>query len=335
MSRTRRRAAVLAERWTRFWDAREEPTSLWLCRVLVSLVIAADLLQAWFVGLVPAAWAAPPAGLGWGVTGDPVPWAVRLFGASPLVVVWVWGSALFTSFTFALGLGTRASGLALALLLADLARFAPHGDRGVDILLRTAIPILVLSGSQARWSVDAWIRRKLGRQPPANVTAWPRLLLFAQLIWMYQSAAQHRYDSAWWPTGHFSALGTLLCDPHYARFETSWVAAVYPLTQAATAATMLFELGSPLLLLWTWLARSHSRGGAWGDWVRRLKVRWLWLGFGVTLHLGIALTMRLGIFSFGVLALYPSLMHPSELAAARAWLRRVRRSRAELTASPG
>jgi hypothetical protein len=222
----------------------------------------------------------------------------------------------------ALGMATRVSGLALALLLAELARFAPNGDRGVDVLMRIAVPILALSGSHSRWSVDAWLRRLRSKPPVVQVTAWPRYLLFAQLVWVYSSAAQNRYDSAWWPTGHFSALGTLLCDPHFARFDSGWVAALYPLTQVATASTMMFEGGSPLILLWTWLDRTPKQGGKLGERVRRFKVRWLWLAFGVMLHLGIALTMRLGIFSFGVLALYPVLVHPSELGAAWAWLRR-------------
>lgn len=310
------------ERWVKFWDRREAPTSLWLCRILVSVVVAADLLQAWRVGMVPAAWTAPPDGLGWGSSIEPLPWAVRLFGASPTVVVWLWGAALLACVTFGAGLLTRVSGIALALLLADLARYSPHGDRGVDVLLRVAAVVLSLSGSHVRWSVDAWLRQRLGKTIPTTVTAWPRYLLFAQLVWMYSSAAQHRYDPAWWPTGHFAALGTLLCDPHYARFDDAWVQAVYPLTQIATAATMTFELGSPLLLLWTWLDRSPGRGGRFGDVIRRFKVRWAWLCFGVLLHLGIALTMTLGIFSFGVLALYPVLVHPDELSAAWARLRK-------------
>ena len=76
---------------------------------------------------------------------------------------------------------------------------------------------------------------------------------------------------------------------------------------------MLFELSAPLMLLWTWLDRSPGRGGRWGDAVRRLHVRWVWLLLGVSLHLGIALTMRLGIFPFAMLALYPVFVHPDEL----------------------
>ena len=320
MSAWRERAARGAQPWVEFWDEREAPTSLWLCRVCVSLAVMADLLQAWLLDVVPGAWAAPPDGLGWGVASGSPPWAMSLFGPSTRVVWWEWGASLLLAFMFALGLCTRLSGLLLALLLADLSRFVQTGE-GVDVLLRIAIVILVLSGSHARWSVDAWIRQKRGKAPVGQVTAWPRYLLFAQLVWMYNSAAQNRYDPAWWPSGHFAALGTLLCDPHYARFDAGWVAAVYPLTQIATATTMTFEAGSPLLLVWTWLDRAPKSGGWLGRQVRRFKLRWWWLGLGAALHLGIALSMRLGIFSFGVLALYPALLHPDELAAAGRWFR--------------
>jgi hypothetical protein len=39
------------------------------------------------------------------------------------------------------------------------------------------------------------------------------------------------------------------------------------------------------------------------------------VGLGVLLHLGIWLTMRLGIFSLGMLSLYAVLFEPSEIRA--------------------
>lgn len=65
-----------------------------------------------------------------------------------------------------------------------------------------------------------------------------------------------------------------------------------------------------LLIVVTFLDRRPGRGGRVGDWLRRFRVHWLWLALGVCLHLGIALTLRLGIFPFGVLALYPLLLQP-------------------------
>ena len=54
----------------------------------------------------------------------------------------------------------------------------------------------------------------------------------------------------------------------------------------------------------------------------------LWLTVGVTFHLALALTLRLGIFPFGVLALYPVFFHPDDLLSfARAGRRRGRGDR--------
>jgi hypothetical protein len=96
---------------------------------------------------------------------------------------------------------------------------------------------------------------------------------------------------------------------------------------------MLFEGSAPLMLLWLWFdwpapagalsarARPRARrGGRLGEVARRLHLRWVWLALGALLHLGIAFTMQLGIFPFGMLALYPIFVHPEELLHARASL---------------
>jgi hypothetical protein len=97
--------------------------------------------------------------------------------------------------------------------------------------------------------------------------------------------------------------------------------------QLGTALTMVFEYSAPLLLLWTWLDRRPGRGGRFGDAVRRLRIRWLWLALGVSLHLGIAVTMQIGVFPFGILALYPALLAPDEITGALHWLSGTRLTR--------
>jgi len=52
-----------------------------------------------------------------------------------------------------------------------------------------------------------------------------------------------------------------------------------------------------------------------------------WCALGLGFKVGIAVTMRLGVFPYGMLALYPVLLGPTEITRAGAWLRaRVRRS---------
>jgi len=312
--------------WVTFWDRREPATSLALVRILVAVVLLGDLVQAYAYGLVEAIWGPPPEGLGWGGQGNNAPLAARWLGASADTAWIVWGTGVISALTLAAGAASRVSAFVLAFTWAQLGLLAPDSDRGIDFLLRGVLLILALSPCGARWSIDAWLRRRIGRPFPDLVPAWPRYLLFLQLIWCYFSAGHNKTDKAWGPLENFAALGNILTDPHFARFDPAWVAPGYPLLQLATASTMLFELGSPLMILLTYWSATAERPGQLRRWANRLRLRWLWIATGVGFHVGIAVTMRLGIFPWGLLALYPVLFHPDELSRAGAWLRsRLRR----------
>jgi hypothetical protein len=244
-----------------------------------------------------------------------------LFGASAETAQLLFYAALLSALLFALGLLFRASGLVLVLALTELAHFAPDGDRAIDKLLRLVVIVLSLSAAGQRWSLDALILRRLGRPVPSGAPAWPRYLLFAQLAWVYFSAAHNRSGRAWWPWGGFGAVSQILGDPHVSRFAPGFAARLTPLPQLATAFTMLFELSAPVIILVTFLDRHPERGGRVGAFLRRFRVRWWWLALGISLHLGIAVSMRLGVFPFGILALYPVLLHPEELERGLHWLR--------------
>lgn len=308
-------------RWVVFWDGREAPYSLALVRVLVAAAVLGDLLVAWQLDLVPDLWAAPPWGMGFGALGRGAPWTARWLGSGPDMaeIVWLW--AVVSAVALLTGTLTRVAALSFSLASAQLAMLSPSADRGIDDLLRIVCAVLAFSGAGACWSVDALIRRWRGKPAVTRIPAWPRYVLFLQLIWVYFSAAQHRGDEDWWPSGGLSALGKILSDPHFARLPPGIAGYVYPLTQLGTLGTMVFELSAPLMLLWTW----YERTPRWPGTLRRaavlLRVRWIWIGVGVAFHLGIAVTMRLGVFPFGMLAIYPVLLHPDELARGFAFVR--------------
>jgi hypothetical protein len=309
--------------WVAFWDRREPATSLAITRILVGAVLFLDMVLAMHKGAIPALLAPPPLGMGSGAGAFPEFLPAPTFGSQGVAFFW-WSMVTLTSLMFALGLFYKLAGLLLALVLVNLARFDPDGD-AIDSLYRLVVPILTLSGANACCSLDAWIARRAGRSLPALVPAWPRYLLMAQLLWMYFSAGHCRDDAAWWPHGEFSAIGNVMGDPHFARFRPGSLASFYPVTQVATAVSMTFELTAPLMML-TWLR--YDGRGRWGAILRRWPLRWMWLGAGAALHLGIALTMTLGMFPYGVLALYPLFLHPDEYARAAAVLRRLTGPRA-------
>jgi uncharacterized membrane protein YphA (DoxX/SURF4 family) len=313
--------------WSELWDRREPATAQALVRILVGLVVLADLLDAQRLGLVEGVWAPPPDGMGHGGVGERL-WSVRWFGASPETAHLMWWLAVGSATALVLGLGTRVAAIGFVLVSAQLAGMAPDGDRGIDSAMRVVILVLAFSYGHARWSVDGWIRRRIFRRPfPALVPAWPRYLLLLQLLWIYFSGGHNKTMPEWYPNGHFAALSNALSDPHFARFSSEWVPMVFPVPQIATAVTMIFELGAPLVLWFLWFEVTADRPGRVRRLVNRLHLRWVWIAIGVGFHLGIALLMQLGIFPWGMLAIYPVLLRRHELEWLEARVARLGRLR--------
>lgn len=303
----------MIERWVRFWDQREAPYSLALVRILLGSVVLFDLLEAGYWRVISLLWAPEPSGAGWNASALPDPLVMRLFGASEATARLLWCFAVLACVLFILGAAYRVASVALVFALVELEACQPVRD-GIDALLHIVLAVLAVSGANGAWSLDAWWRRRRGKRTP-TVPAWPRYLLFLQVIWVYVSAG-HQRGHTWGPGGRFTAIGDVLGDPHFARFMPGSLAVLYPLTCVATIVTMLFELSSPLILLWTWFELRPTRGGRSGEFARRYHLRWVWLAVGASLHVGIALSMNLGIFPYGMFALYPAFVHPSELTAA-------------------
>jgi len=296
--------------WVALWDHREPAHALAAVRIAMALVLLYDYAVAWQLDAIEPLWALPPDGY---ATGGADRWAARWLGTGADSAVALWWISVIGLVAVATGTLTRVACVVVVLVSAQLAHRAPDADRGIDGLIRITLLVLALARSHAVWSVDAWVLRRLGRPPPSDVPAWPRYLLLLQLIWVYFSGGHNKTGAEWGPFGGFTALANTLAEPHLIRFDPAWVSVAYPLTRVATALTMLFELGAPLMLLWTYYAATADRPGRLRRWCNRLRLRWIWIALGVSFHLGIALTLRLGIFPAAMLALYPVLLLPDEL----------------------
>jgi hypothetical protein len=74
------------------------------------------------------------------------------------------------------------------------------------------------------------------------------------------------------------------------------------------------------MILLTWWHSTRDRPGRLRRLSNFLRMRWVWMLTGLSFHVGIAVTMRLGIFPWGMIALYPALLRPDEITRAIAWL---------------
>lgn len=301
----------LWRRWVSLMDRRESATALALVRIGAALVLIGDHLWTWHVGLIDPLWSRLPDGFATGYSG----WADTL----DISAHGLWASAFVSLVLVAVGLLARPACIVFVIVSAQQSAIAPNSESAIDMLMRVVFIILALSRCNAKWSLDAVIRRAIGRPMPALIPAWPRYLLMFQLLWMYFSSGQNKSNAAWGPHGGFTALANALMDPHNGRLDPSLVVAVYPLTQVATALTMAFELTALAYLLLLYYAATRDEPGRLRRFCNRYHLRWIWLGLGVLFELGIALGLRLGAFPFGMLALFPVLLLPGELERVTAW----------------
>lgn len=326
--------------WTGLWDRRERADSLALVRVLLALLILVDLLQAARLGLVIPLYAPLQAGgLGDPLDRQAIPELFSWFPATATTATVAFWIAVVAAFSLMLGLASRLSALVLLLVLAQLALVVPASDRGIDMLLRNALLVLVFSRAGAAWSVDARLRSGRWAGDGRPVPSWPRYLLVVQVVVLYFMAGVQKVSSTWLPPD-WSALWIAMHDPHFARGEWPWMEAAWPLTRLATAATWAWEWSAPLILLCYWFRDDWFRDDRCRDdavrpgrlraWFNRHHVLAWWLLIGALFHLGTHLSLRLGIFPFAVLSLYPAFVHPDAWGALR---RRFGRS-APLAAAP-
>jgi hypothetical protein len=307
--------AVWSE-WVSLWDGQEDPRVLASVRILLSLVMIADLLRMRALGVVEVLWADRSAGGLADILGrTPAPELYAWLGGGTDTAWLAWSICLGATACFGAGLLTPVAALVFVLVYAQTAWAIPLADRGIDMMIRNVVLLLAFSGCNRAWSLDARLfgRRRGWSDEGALIRSWPRYLLVLQIAVMYFTAGLQKTAVTWTPLGSYAALYIVLQDPSIARHDFAWLEAVYPLTQAATAATMLFEYGAVLVPFAAWWRRTRTRSG----WLRAQsnRYRWVrgWMAVGAALHLGIAATMSLGIFPWAMLALYPAFLHPEEL----------------------
>ncbi len=315
-------------RWVAFWNEREPPTALAMIRIALPLVVLFDLCSLAAHGALTWLWAAPEAGGigGWGEGEAPL--FYRIFPATPASAQLLWLGLAGSALLVAAGVALRPAALLYVWLSAQAALINGPADRAIDRIIRIMFLILCFSPAAEVWSLRARWRTGSFRGPDqVPAPSWPRHLILIQLVLIYWGAGLAKGGTSWYPWGGYRALYYTLRHPIFAAADFSWLEhpLAFALTQLATACTHLWELGAPLVLLAAYYRRTaRSNGAERRGWLRalfnRLPVRNVYVAFGVVFHLSLALTLRLGIFPFAMLACFPAFFRAEELRAAGAWL---------------
>jgi hypothetical protein len=282
--------------WRQFWFAEIPPHSYALLRILLGVIGVVTIAGAWDRGF----------------------WDVG--GIMPAEGAWRLGSWLVAH-----GLGHTA-GVALRLCL-----LACYACMAAGVASTIAVPAAFLAGAGmtwwnwlpfsaaqalhhdlifclifadtgAVWSFDAWRRsRQSGAKPPVPEVVWPLRLVQCQLALVYLSAALWKLANPEWRSG--LALHYVLNGATYRRTPWFLPAELFGGTVLLTYFTLFWELTFPVLI-WS-----------------RLRPVVLWCG--VALHVGMWMTMEVGVFSPTILAAYVAFLDPWRTEArVRGWFGR-------------
>lgn len=301
--------------WIALWDRRETPEVLALVRIGVGLVLLADLFWTWKLGLVAPLMTSEAQGGLSGLTPQTSAW-FGWVGDGPRAAALLHAALAVAAALLALGGFTRTAAAAFLLLSAEWARILPDADRGIDLLLRNVLFVLAFSRAGDAFSLDAWWATGRWAGSGAPVPAWPRRVLVLQIVAMYFTAGVQKYGQHWWPWGGWSALYVILQDWAVAAWDFSWARQPLPyfLTQVATVVTLAWQWSYPVVLWGTF--EPPWPPGALRRAFLRWRLHWLWIAVGIWFHVQLALTMELGIFPYGMLALYWVFVSPDELPSA-------------------
>jgi hypothetical protein len=271
-----------------------------------SIPLLGKWLPDWLVNEHPwlnhlQSWTSPETAAAWSRWGEKMSSHYLLFGLYLAALV-----------CLALGLGTRLSALAAALLAATFYHRVPWLANGGDSLFRNGLYFLVLAPAGATWSLDRVIRRKVWRRlggtvsdEPVMIAPWSVRLIQIQVCCMYLFTGLVKLGDSGLVLGWLASLAGLPYEGELTRGDYIDGQALYwVFNDVAITRWSYSMLPLPLFVcrLMSWTTIAFEMGFSFLVWIRPLR-RWVLL-LGLGLHVGIFLVMEIGWFSQITLCFY-------------------------------
>jgi uncharacterized membrane protein YphA (DoxX/SURF4 family) len=219
------------------------------------------------------------------------------------------------------GFFTRPCSVAVWALSITFANLNDNVDNAGDIVRGIFLFYLMISPCGATWSVDAWLKKRSG---PVYISPWPLRLILLQMVIIYWANGLHKVIGEDWQTGN--SLYYVMGDATLSRWSKAQFSIPYPITRLLSWSVLVWEVTLPALLIGgVIVAKVMRHFGAgmererWWRWpyYAGLTLPAIVLAFGVMFHLGIWVTMELGLFAPYMLCFYVPLL-PWERLADRA-----------------
>jgi hypothetical protein len=280
------RGGTLTGAWERFWFEPEATSSLAVLRIVFGL-----LALGWTISLGPDLGAF--FGDGGLLSGQPKAagaWGVLAVVHSDLAVQLLFLVLLIACIALTIGYQTRLAALLVFIGIMSFERRDPYVFNSGDGLLRLIAVYLMLAPAGAALSLDRWLSHRDRFWEFPRRAPWAIRLMQIQLSILYIAGLWIKLQGTTWNNGTAVSYAMRITD--LTRFPLpGFLTHSALLSNLFTYGTLAIELGVPILV-----------------WNRRLRP-WVLLA-GVSLHLGIEYSIRVGFFSLGMLTLYLSFLDP-------------------------
>ncbi|MEM9727638.1 MAG: HTTM domain-containing protein [Myxococcota bacterium] len=297
--------------WVTLFDRKEQGTTWALYRIGVAACVLLSLGLIGSADMLDVLWVTKEHGGYLGLGEVPVLW-FTLGPATVETVHAVYAVAMVGAIGLLLGVGGRVVTFITLQAYLALTRLNYDTVGGHDALICNALWLLVLCDGSKTLSLSCFSRTgNLTRS--VQISAWARYLAVFQLVVVYTWTGLQKVSPTWSIDGDFSALYYVFLDPTWRRYDLDWTAYVFPLTQLATIVTWLFEVFAWLLLPFFYYRYTRDRPGRLRAAFNRWDLRIPFALTGLGLHMGIALLLNVGAFSWITLSYYVCLWTPGEV----------------------
>jgi hypothetical protein len=271
--------------WRTFWFRPEPMYTLGVFRIAFGL-----LSMVWTLWLLPIL---PDMLFTNGVTPkQPMiayTWGVFQFWTSNPAILIGWAALMAATVALTVGWHTRLAAVLVWILILSFERRDPWAFNSGDVVVRIEALILALSPCGAALSLDR--RRKVGSFWSAQVRPiWPVRLIQVQFCVIYVSAVVIKLTGETWLNGTAVSYALRIVDMQRLTPPT-WFSTDALLMNVLTWGTLAIELSLGVLV-----------------WNRRCRP-WV-LAAGISLHLGIEISIMIGIFSWAMFVSYVAWIPP-------------------------
>ena len=292
----------ISNAWNRFFFEPQSPLPVCVFRIAFGLVVLIDAL------LLRPEWLTwfGPRGLVTLATQQKIETGTRinLFAFFPQTDFWtnaLFWALLISALCLAVGLFTRASSIAVFVLVASVQERNLFITNGGDTLLRCCAFFLMFAPAGAMLSVDRWRALRSGREiGEAKPRApWAQRMIQIQLCVMYFMTFWNKSLGPAWVDG--TALYYVYHLDQFRRFPMP---------------AMFQDMNMVRLESWLTLAIEFSLGVL--IWIKEL--RYPLLIIGALLHLSLEYSMNVPMFQWTALAVYVTFIDAADLMKAWEWL---------------